>query len=60
MANKNVFILLDDSELNEYGGNALEEYMESLAEDVIFIRSEDNKGVFITENSDAFLIQEHY
>ena len=57
---KNVFILLDDSNIAEYNSDALENYLIALSEDVIYIRSEDNKGIFITEGEDAFLIQEHF
>ena len=58
--NKNVIIALDDSVASEMGSSAFEDYLGSLSEDVVFIRSEDNKSIFMTESADAFLVQEHF
>ena len=57
---KNVFILLDDADIEEYSSNALEQLLESISDDVMYIRTEDNKGIFITEEGTAALIQEHF
>lgn len=60
MSKQNVFIILDDSELSDYSSNALEQLLGELSEEAVYIRSEDNKGIFMTESADAFLIQEHF
>jgi len=57
---KNVFILLEDNDLSDYNSDALEKLLESISNDVMYIRSEDNRGIFITEEGDAALIQEHF
>ena len=58
--NKNVFIYFDESEMTEANSAVFEDYLSSISEEAIFIRSEDNKGIFMTEDGDAFLIQEHF
>ena len=55
-----VYIFTDDNDAAEYGGEMLDEYLSSIYEDQIFIMSEDNKALFINEEGNSFIVQEHF
>lgn len=55
-----VYIFTDESNAAEYGGEMLDEYLSSVFEDEIFIMSEDNKALFVAEDGNTFLVQEHF
>ena len=55
-----VYIFTDESDAVEQGGEMLDEYLSNLYEDKIFLMSEDNKFLFLTEDDSSFLIQEYF
>lgn len=55
-----VYIFTDESNAKEYGGEMLDDFLSSIYEDKIFLMSEDNKFLFLTEDENSFLIQEYF
>ncbi len=55
-----VFIFTDKGKAEEYAGEVLDSYLNDEYEGRIFILSEDNQNILMSEEEDALFIQEFF